>query len=268
MDYFNKCVLKYNSDLYVELRQHTASTIALHSANSDATADFVDHSADLVDHSADLVDHLSSRLAAVSATRTRALTKKNKKQEMSAMKEMKRCGKVAKDLGAAVGAIVTLKVDFRTHSHAEGLIAIVYNINMDTGSILVCCDRGVITHSGNSDQYWVLLTGTKFVQNKMSTVLLTTTWWDFAGWCAAVFMIRLINPGFRTASCMKHPLMQPAHHVGTRDAIVRMVSVPRLVDARKRDTAATVGVVAMEIAPCNKTGFSWQSGCCQVNCTD
>lgn len=54
-----------------------------------------------------------------------------------------------------MGAAVTLQVDYRTNSHAEGLVAIVYDVNMQTGSILVCCDRGVITHSGDKGNYWV-----------------------------------------------------------------------------------------------------------------
>ncbi len=54
-----------------------------------------------------------------------------------------------------MGAVVTLQVDYRTNSHAEGLVAIVYDVNMQTGGILVCCDRGVITHSGDKRKYWV-----------------------------------------------------------------------------------------------------------------
>ncbi len=54
-----------------------------------------------------------------------ALSKRNKKQEASALKEMKRCGNAAIVSGAQPGALVTLKVDYRTHSHAQGLIAII-----------------------------------------------------------------------------------------------------------------------------------------------
>ena len=56
--------------------------------------------------------------------------------------------------GAAPGAVVTLKVDYRTHSHAQGLIAIVYDVKA-TGGILCCCEHGVITHSGELGDYWV-----------------------------------------------------------------------------------------------------------------
>ena len=42
---------------------------------------------------------------------------------------------------------MSLKVDYCTHSHAQGLIAIIYAVK-ETGGILVCCDHGVITHFG------------------------------------------------------------------------------------------------------------------------
>ncbi len=85
-----------------------------------------------------------------------SLSKRNKKQEASALKEIKRCGNAAIVLGAELGAVVTLKVDYRTHSHAQGLIAIIFDVKK-TGGILVCCDHGVITHSGTKGNYWVPL---------------------------------------------------------------------------------------------------------------
>ena len=55
---------------------------------------------------------------------------------------------------AAPGAVVTLKVDCRTHSHAQGLIGVVFDVK-PTGGIKVCCDHGIITHSGGPGVYWV-----------------------------------------------------------------------------------------------------------------
>ncbi len=55
-------------------------------------------------------------------TQSLALEKKNIKQEASAEKEIRRFGQVAILNGAAPGAAVTLKVDCRPHSHAQGLI--------------------------------------------------------------------------------------------------------------------------------------------------
>ena len=83
------------------------------------------------------------------------MTKKNLGQAEGAEKAKKRAGKAALEAGAEPGAVVTLHVDYRTHSHAQGLIAIVYDVNKNTGGILVCCEHGVITHDGNKSNYWV-----------------------------------------------------------------------------------------------------------------
>ena len=50
-----------------------------------------------------------------------ATEKKNMKQKESVKKEMKRAGATAIESGAAPGAVVSLKVDYCTHSHAQGL---------------------------------------------------------------------------------------------------------------------------------------------------
>ena len=41
------------------------------------------------------------------------------------------------------------------HSHTLGLIAVVYACKPQTGGILVCCEHGIITHSGTKADYWV-----------------------------------------------------------------------------------------------------------------
>jgi hypothetical protein len=51
-------------------------------------------------------------------------------------------------VGAGIGAVVSLKVDHRTHSRAQGLLVLVYEMKESTGGLLVCCDHGVITHDG------------------------------------------------------------------------------------------------------------------------
>jgi hypothetical protein len=84
-----------------------------------------------------------------------AMGKRNRKQASQAIKAMKQCGRAAQAAGAGIGAVVVLKVDYRTHSHAQGLMAIVYEINESTGGILVCCEHGVVTHDGSRKDYWV-----------------------------------------------------------------------------------------------------------------
>jgi hypothetical protein len=87
--------------------------------------------------------------------RREAMKKKNCKQEESAIKAMKICGKAAFDSGVGIDALVSLKVDYRTHCHAQGLLAIVYRFQENSGGILVCWERGIITHDGTSNDYWV-----------------------------------------------------------------------------------------------------------------
>jgi hypothetical protein len=84
-----------------------------------------------------------------------AIEKKNRKQEKSAIKAMKVCGQAALESGVGIGALVSLKVDYCTHCHAQGLLALVYRFQENSGGILVCCEDGIITHDGTSNDYWV-----------------------------------------------------------------------------------------------------------------
>jgi hypothetical protein len=51
-------------------------------------------------------------------------------------------------VGAGIGAVVSLNVDHRTHSRAQGFLVLVYEMKESTGGLLVFCDHGVITHYG------------------------------------------------------------------------------------------------------------------------
>jgi hypothetical protein len=84
-----------------------------------------------------------------------AMEKKNCKQEQSAIKAMKVCGQAALESGVGIGALVSLKVDYHTNCHAQRLLAIVYRFQENSGGILVCCEHGIITHDGTSNNYWV-----------------------------------------------------------------------------------------------------------------
>ena len=78
-----------------------------------------------------------------------AMAKKNCKQaERYIIKAIQTSGRAAKAAGLSPGAVVTLKVDYCTHSHAQVLVGIVYAAKEEIGGILVCCVHGVITHSG------------------------------------------------------------------------------------------------------------------------
>ena len=73
---------------------------------------------------------------------------------MYARKAMKQRGKALVEKGLGPGAVLSLKVDYRTHSHASGLVAIVYKSN-ETGGALICCEHGVITHNGSKKDFFV-----------------------------------------------------------------------------------------------------------------
>jgi hypothetical protein len=84
-----------------------------------------------------------------------AMGEKNCKQEESAKKAMEICGQAALDSGVGIGALVSLKVDYPTCCHVQGLLAIVYRFQKKSGVILVCCEHGIIAHYGTSNDYWV-----------------------------------------------------------------------------------------------------------------
>jgi hypothetical protein len=146
-----RCLLKYNKDIFFPVRKHPAKTRLFMGGlkgNEDHNED--ENSSGDKSSSASLLEH-------VSVTHSVALEKKNKRQAASAEKEMKIAGEAASCNGVAPGAVVMLKVDYidyRTHSHAQGLMGIVFDAK-PTGGIKVYCDHGIITHSGGPGVYWV-----------------------------------------------------------------------------------------------------------------
>lgn len=112
-----------------------------------------DYYADIIDSSSSHAD-LGTEENIEQLTRLNAMEKKRKMQEVNARKAIKQRGEVLIADGLGTGAVLGLKVDYRTHSHASGLVAIVYKAN-DTGAALVCCEHGVITHDGTKGDYWV-----------------------------------------------------------------------------------------------------------------
>jgi hypothetical protein len=67
--------------------------------------------------------HVRSEEESTSQSTTSSVYQLAMEKEGQAMKHMAQCGKAAQDNGCEVGAIVTLKVDYRTHCHAPGLLA-------------------------------------------------------------------------------------------------------------------------------------------------
>ena len=149
MEYYEGLVMKYNKNIYFPVRKQPAKTRLFKESLEGQHKDDVNE----VDISS-VKSSSSSVIEHVSVQRSVAMDKKNKRQAASAEKEMKRAGQAAIRNGVAPGAVVTLKVDYRTHSHAQGLMGIVFDTK-PTGGIKVCCDHGIITHSGGPGVYWV-----------------------------------------------------------------------------------------------------------------
>jgi len=161
MDYYSEMVIRYYDTIVVEIRKQTKERMAKRTERKSRMTSTTEETSD-AERMAKMPEKKSvmiSNIEALSDTReTRraaAMTKKNLGQAEGAEKAKKRAGKAALEAGAEPGAVVTLHVDYRTHSHAQGLIAIVYDVNKNTGGILVCCEHGVITHSGKKANYWV-----------------------------------------------------------------------------------------------------------------
>ena len=128
MNYYHERISKYNNDIFLEVRK-----VKLERAT--------------VKESAEAQGRDEEDETYTSVTRSLAMQKRNNQQAASAEKEIRRLGDTALHNGATPGAVVTLKVDYRTHSHVQGLIGIVFDVK-PTGGIKVCCEHGIITHSG------------------------------------------------------------------------------------------------------------------------
>ncbi len=136
MDYFNDCMRRYDNNQKVKEHTNQFNTNQEKAAKDNGVAELASQNA--VESDVDKkVPAVVSAAEMASVNHAIALSKRNKKQEASALKEMKRCGNAAIVSGAEPSTVVTLKVDYRTHSHAQGLIAIIFDVKK-TGGILVC----------------------------------------------------------------------------------------------------------------------------------
>jgi hypothetical protein len=152
MDYYKKFLKKHDCDLQFILsktatKKLTQKSVVLGDADADEDKAQVEEEMEVNDH--------EDEASFTSRNRLFAMEKKNKKQEESARKAMKKCGDAALKSGVSPGAVVSLQVDYRTHYNPEGLVAIVYDVQPRTGGIKVCCQHGVITHDGGKGDYWV-----------------------------------------------------------------------------------------------------------------
>jgi hypothetical protein len=146
MEYYHNFMKRYEQDMWYNVSGATAKKIA-HEMNVEKEPS---SSVEITS-----TPENSGSKAHPHETRKVAMEKKNKRQEEKAKQALKQCGQAALKSGVSPGAVVTLKVDYRTFYNPEGLVAIVYEFNPRTGGIKTCCEHGVITHDGSKGVYVV-----------------------------------------------------------------------------------------------------------------
>ncbi len=104
--------------------------------------------------------------------------------------------------------MVTLKVGFRTHSHTQGLLAIVYETKESTGGILFCCEHGIITHDGSRKDYWFPMTSMTLKQGHRTHAQLKRLFGQYATWFWKVGTTQQINKEYHIQSNMRKRLDQ------------------------------------------------------------
>jgi hypothetical protein len=157
MEYYNRIMSRYEPETWYNVSGATFNKIAKDMEDEEDKTDVEDgeepttvdipSTPDNSDAKANLVHTLEMRNI--------AMEKKNKRQKERVKHAMKQCGKAAVKSGVSPGAVVTLQVDYRTYYNPEGLVAIVYAVQLKSGRIKVCYERGVITHDGSKGVYWV-----------------------------------------------------------------------------------------------------------------
>ncbi len=179
--------------------------------------------------------------------RAKSMEKRNMRQEANAMKAMKLFGKQAINEGAAIGAIVALKVDYRTVSQPNGLLGVVYDVKELTGGILVCCEHGVITHSGTKGDYWVPYNMYKIIARRDQNIPLTDA---LQALRIRVLMGQYVAEGQKRISYAK-----------LHDAVIQSSS------PIKRGKGCSCRKECKKSCGCKKNGFQCHSGCfCNGNC--
>ncbi len=179
--------------------------------------------------------------------RKEAMEKENCKQEEYAIKAMKMCGKAAVDCGIGIGALVALKVDYRTHCHVQGLLAIVYRFQEHSGGIVVCCEHGIVTHDGTSNDYWVPYNKHKVIaQNDVTFSISNNLQVMHYKVLAGSFVDDRSTPRISFSKYVNIDLGTTSPVKKRRVALARR-DVIRDVDVRRRGSGATVDACAMVI---------------------
>jgi hypothetical protein len=177
-----------------------------------------------------------------------AMEKKNCKQEESAIKAMNICGQAALESGVGIGVLVSMKVDYRTHCHVQGLLAIVYRFQENSGGILVCCKHGIITHDKTSNDYWV-------PYDKYRVIAWNDTTFSISDKLQAVrdkvlagnFVDAKITPRISFPKYVDIVLRRTSPGLKRQRVALARRDVIRDVDVKRRGSGATVDACAMGI---------------------
>jgi hypothetical protein len=243
MDCYQNCCILYYDALKAEMRTAEKITTVQKKRGTDNPKE---------DAGAVVMEKKNAKQPSSNPTddaRALAMEKKNTKQQASAEKEMKRAGKAAMESGAAPGTVVTLQVDYRTHSHAQGLIAIVYDVKK-TGGILVCCEHGFITHSGTKADYWVPADKYMVVAKKDQEIPLP----------AKLQTVRNLVLRGEYKPKTRHRISYAKYHKATIDATSPI---------KRTKGCQCKGGLCTKACGCKKKGVTCHSGCsCLGNCCD
>ena len=248
MNFFNLLKDKYYSSLLFEMRQDVVSgEIELHPVVELNKQEEQPSEQSTFPEDKGHFEVPESPESTPAEVRAQAMEMKNKRQEENAIKAMKLCGTVAVADGVAVGAVVSLKVDYRTHSHAHGLMGVVYAVKEETGGILVCCEHGVITHSGSKGDYWVPYDKYRVVAKKDEEIPISNE----------LTMVRdIVLDGKYNAGAQKRISYAKLH-----DIMIQSTSPV------KRGKGCTCRRGCKKSCGCKKNGYKCHSGCfCNGNC--
>jgi hypothetical protein len=120
-------------------------------------------------------DNISSKHHPREADRVRAesMVLRRQRQEVQADNMKKYQKKDLKARGLERGSIITIRIDARDHSHAQGLFAVVLRVG-PYGGALVACEHGVITSSGTKADFWMPYTQYRIVADHLTKTTLSS----------------------------------------------------------------------------------------------
>ena len=174
------------------------------------------------------------------------MAKRNCKQESQALKAMKQCGHAVQAAGAGIGAVVSIKVDNRTHSLRLRLCMTWKKIRWDRFAVSMV--SSLMMEVGRTIGFPMTIMTLK--QGRRTHAQLKRLFSQYTAWFWMVGTTWQINEEFHIQSRItRKRLDQWAKSRRGKDAHARR-DVARTVDARRKVLGGTVDVSAMgTVAP-------------------